>query len=144
MSIHEMLTFFDIKITLQWVHGHSDINGNNIADILAKQGSRKDQPDKPCSIETTQQLLKHDYNIEWLNRWATGKTGRVMFEEINKPMKQDPLNQLKNQSLIFQCRTSHCKLNEHLIESIHNIHQLVETATMLLSQFPMSCSTVKF
>ena len=57
MSIHEMLTSFDIKITLQWVPGHSDINGNNIADILAKQGSRKDQPNKPCSIETTQQLL---------------------------------------------------------------------------------------
>ena len=29
------------------------------------------------------------------NRWATGKTGRVMFAEIDKPLKPDPLNQLK-------------------------------------------------
>ena len=115
-SIHEMLTSYGIKISLQWVPGHSDIKGNNIADDLAKQGSRKDQPNKPCSMETTRQLLKQDSKMEWLNRWATGKTGRVMFNEMDKPMKQDPLNQLKreDQSLIFQFRTNHCKLNKHL------------------------------
>ena len=115
-TINDMLTSYEINLTLQWIPGHSDIIGNNTADHLAKQGSRQDQPDKPCSMETIRQLLKQDSKIEWLTRWATGKTGRVMFNEMEKPTKQDALNQLnrEDQSLIFQFRTGHCKLNKHL------------------------------
>ena len=115
-TTHEMLTSYEINLTLQWIPGHSDIIGNNTADHLAKQGSRKDQPNKPCSMETVRQLLKQDSKIEWLTRWATGNTGRVMFNEMDKPTKLDPLNQLnrEDQSLIFQFRTGHCKLNKHL------------------------------
>ena len=47
---------------------------------------------------------------------ATDKAYRVMFNEMHKPMKQDPLYLVKreDQSLNFQFRTNHCKLNQHL------------------------------
>ena len=50
--IDNLLTSYDIQVTLQWVPGHTDIRGNDYADRLAKQGASKEQPDKPCSYST--------------------------------------------------------------------------------------------
>ena len=58
---------------------------------------------------------------DWLNRWACGSTGRVMFKEMRP---QDAINQLdrQDQSLIFQFRTQHTRTNQHL-NRINPLHQ---------------------
>ena len=111
--IHNLLTSYDIQVTLQWVPGHADIRGNDHADRLAKQGAGKEQPDKLCSYTTTRQVLRNNFREIWYNRWAKGNTGRVMYKEMDKPKQQDPINQLSrpDQSLIFQFRTQHTQLN---------------------------------
>ena len=111
--IDNLLTSYDIQVTLQWVPGHTDIRGNDYADRLAKQGASKEQPDNPCSYSTIRQVLRNNFKEIWYNRWAMGNTGRVMYREMDKPKPLDPINQLSrpDQSLIFQFRTQHTKLN---------------------------------
>ena len=115
-KLDKLLTSFDINVTLQWIPGHSDIPGNETADLLAKAGTQKEHPEKSCSISTTTQILKNNFREEWLNRWTTGTTGRAMYAEMSKPNQSDPINNLnrQDQCIIFQFRTGHCKLNQHL------------------------------
>ena len=115
-SINNLLVSYDVKLTLQWIPGHSGIQGNEIADHLAKEGTQKEHPNKPCTMNTTSMILKNNFKEEWLYRWTVGTTGRVMYKEMTKPHKDDPINLLtrENQCTIFQFRTGHCKLNYHL------------------------------
>ena len=115
-AIDNLLVSYDTSVTLQWIPGHSDIPGNEYADKLAKEGTQKDQPSKPCSNSTVKQILRNNFREVWFNRWATGSTGRMMYSEMNKPRPHDKINSLSrpDQCIIFQFRTGHCKLNSHL------------------------------
>ena len=83
---------------------------------MAKEGAKKDQPTKPCSMQTVKQSLRNNSKEEWLNGWTNGFTGRTMYKYMNKPRPDDKINTLKreHQSMIFQLRTGHSKLNYHL------------------------------
>ena len=116
IDIHNLISAHSIQITLQWIPGHTDIHGNDIADRLAKEGAAKPQNSSPCNMNTARQLLKSQYNDIWLKRWENGTTGRRYFAERNRPQPKDDLNGLcrRSQSLIFQFRTGHAPVNYHL------------------------------
>ena len=61
-------------------------------------------------------MIRSNLKEEWLNSWATGSTGRSMYAHMAKPQSNDPINRLKrkDQSLIFQLRSKHAPLNQHL------------------------------
>ena len=123
-SMHILLDTFNINLNLQWIPGHTDIFGNEIADQLAKKGANKPQFDNPCSMNTAKRILRNQSKEEWLNRWAAGTTGRAVFKEKSKPNKNDNINKLfrPDQCRIFQFRTGHAKVNMHLnrIDPQHN------------------------
>ena len=78
---------------------------------------------KSLLLTTTFSYIMKD---DWLNRWACGSTGRVMFKEMAQSRPQDAINQLdrQGQSLIFQFRTQHTRTNQHLnrINPLHQTH----------------------
>ena len=90
--------------------------GNEIADHLAKCGAQKEQYDTAVTQETLKNILKNHSKEEWNKRWIRGTTGRSVFSEMTRPNSKDSINQLNraDQSLIFQLRTGHSKLNSHL------------------------------
>ena len=94
---------------MQWIPGHSDIPGNDIADTLAKTGSRQEQPPTKTTYETVKQIIRSNFKEEWLNEWAMGTTGRVLFQHMTTPNINDNLDKLsrKDQATIFRLRTQH-------------------------------------
>ena len=111
-----LITEHGVKLTLQWIPGHVNIQGNERADTLAKRGASCPQPDVPTSIENTKQTIRANKKEEWMNEWASGDTGRVMFQYMTTPKPKDSINELKrNESVtIFRLRTQHVPLNSHL------------------------------
>ena len=102
---------------------YSDSCGTNCSNYEAEKiGATKPQKIPPCTQNTIKQILKNNEKEDWLNRWACGSTGRVMFKEMAQPRPQDAINELErqDQSLIFQ----HTRTNQHLnrIDPLHQPH----------------------
>ena len=115
-NIDKLLAHYNIEIFLQWIPGHSGVHGNEKADVLAKQGSSREQPTKPTNMQTVRQIMRNNIKEEWLNRWTAGSTGRAMYREMTAPKKKDSINCLnrRDQCTIFQWRTTHARVNAHL------------------------------
>ena len=116
LETHELIETYGVEIAMQWIPGHSDIPGNDIADTLAKSGSRQEQPPSQTTYETVKQIIRSNFKEEWLNEWAMGTTGRVLFKHMTTPNINDNLDKLtrKDQATIFRLRTQHIPLNSHL------------------------------
>ena len=92
------------KVTLQWIPAHTGISGNEMVDLLAKQGSQQQQPNSKLTYQEVKTLIN--------NRRKT------MFQQKTNgynPSK-DPMYQLNRheQTTIFRLRTGHCGLRNHL------------------------------
>ena len=115
-SLHNLISKHQKRVVLQWIPAHTGIPGNERADALAKKGANLPQPDKPVTYSTCCQMIKSNMKEDWLNSWTTGNTGRPMYNHMTKPLLEDPINELRraDQCLIFQLRTQHVALNQHL------------------------------
>ena len=115
-SINNFIDTFAVRVTLQWIPGHINIPGNERADTLAKQGTRCTQPNIPVSYNTAKQIIKTNKKEEWLNGWATGTTGRCVFNQMTTPNPKDHTNtpQRREQVALFRLRSNHTLLNQHL------------------------------
>ena len=115
-NIHQLMYNYNTEVVLQWIPGHSGIQGNEAADKLAKQGAALPQPDNPVTYDTVKGMINSNIKEEWLNNWASNTTGRVLFTNMTRPNPRDPINKLPrgNQSTIFRLRTGHVPLNGFL------------------------------
>ena len=116
LCIHHLISKHNINLVLQWVPGHAGVPGNEMADELAKRGAALPQPEKPVNYQTACQMIRSNTKEEWMNTWAASNKGRPMYTHMNRPKRSDPINKLKrgDQSIIFQLRTKHIPLNNHL------------------------------
>ena len=62
------------QVTLQWIPSHCDVQGNEKADILAKEGSTKDQVDKSTTYKEAKTIIKAKQHTKWLQQHPQHKT----------------------------------------------------------------------
>ena len=99
LEINRFLHSYAVDLTLQWIPGHSDIQGNDRADTLAKRGATEVQTDRPASLQTAKNMIRTNNRHQWLTEWAMGTTGRRVFKHMATPNPKDALNSLTRPEL---------------------------------------------
>ena len=114
--ISNFINFHEVEVTLQWIPGHTNIPGNDRADLLAKRGAGNTQTKSSASITTARQTIKQHKKKIWLDQWANTTKGRPIFQHMPSPNPKDEINKLKRheQTTIFRLRSEHIQLNSHL------------------------------
>ena len=89
---------------LQWIPANTGINGNEVADQLAKEGSKKQQPKSKLSYQEEKTLIRNKRLDDFKHRNGGYNP------------QQDTLRFLisrHEQTMIFRLRTGHCRLCSH-------------------------------
>ena len=87
----------------QWIPAHTGIQGNEMADQLAKEGREKEQPHRICPTEKSKLLS------------IIKKKAIFHCKTEGYNPNQDAFHQLARhqQTIIFHFRAGHCRLNSH-------------------------------
>jgi hypothetical protein len=111
-----------ITVVISWVPGHHDIFGNDLADHLAKRGSR-DAPVRRgfTSAAFSGNLARRGLGEKWRQIWEIEKAlrPRADFHAANKipptirPKKLFHELDRKTFSRIVQCRTGHAHIGSY-------------------------------
>ena len=90
------------QVVVQWIPAHCGLAGNEEADRLAKEGSRKEQKSLPISYRECKTLIRRNF--------------QERFSEENGPQQEDEMQSLPRhqQTTIFRLRTGHCRLRAHM------------------------------
>ena len=70
LGINRLLHSYAVDLTLQWIPGHADIQGNDRADTLAKRGATEVQTNRPASLHTARNMIRRNNREQWLIEWA--------------------------------------------------------------------------
>ena len=89
---------------LQRIPAHTGIHGNEVADELAKEGSKKQQPKSKFSYQEAKMLIRNKKLADFKHRNGGYKP------------QQDTLRLLPRheQTMIFRLRKGHCRLRSHM------------------------------
>ena len=115
-SISNLITTHKVMVTLQWIPGHSRVQGNEKADELAKQGAKCHQKNVSATMNTAKQIIRQRKKEIWMKSWEESNNGRAVFAFMTAPNKNDSINKVtrKEQATIFRLRCRHIPLNQHL------------------------------
>ena len=92
-------------MTLQWVPGHNDIQGNEHADRLARAGlERKEGEELPASLSYLKRKLQEDVLVQWKTSWHN-LAERERGSTYNTNVQGDPRIRLKVDKLTTLKRT---------------------------------------
>ena len=107
-----------IKIEINWTPGHAEIEGNEIADRLTKQGAdeAEEMPDvtEAVTILDVKAAIRESGFEKWQKRWEASSTGGHLFEfRESVRARSMKSTDIKIQKIITQLRTGYCTLNEY-------------------------------
>ena len=102
-----------------WTHGHADIQGNEVADRLAKEAAKEAQDlDLNASVLTNQDIKNAARDIimdKWQDKWNISNTGREYLQYrpqiLPKPRFYFPDH--RGFILLLQLRTGYSQLNDY-------------------------------
>ena len=93
------------RVTLQWVPGHNDIQGNEHADRLARAGlKRKEGEELPASLSYLKRKLQENVLVQWKTSWHN-LAERERGSTYNTNVQGDPRIRLKVDKLTTLKRT---------------------------------------
>jgi ribonuclease HI/exonuclease III len=121
-SLNELLVSIDLlnpPPTFVWIPSHVDIHGNETADKLAKQGTKRATIDDILPLEIQEEFGNIDVYSQglWQNEYTASKTGndyRTLEPLVSNRMKYATTNRRK-ENVITRLRLGKCNLNQYLL-----------------------------
>ena len=114
-------------VNINWIPGHSDYNGNELADHLAKLGSKQDAPMLPIGPphKSLIHMIQSHYTLLHSNRWTNCSLSEHCRFPINAALSEVGFSMRKlaksistfsptNIRILTACLTGHNTLNYHL------------------------------
>lgn len=96
-------------VVLQWIPSHCNIHGNEIADLLAKEGSTKEQGDKSTTYAEAKTIIKaKQLQQKWKQEHPNYNSADAFY-----------LLTRREQVCVFRLRTGHNRLNHHMYNQLH-------------------------
>ena len=90
-------------VELQWVPAHCGLNGNEVADALAKRGAAEEQFDKTTTYAEEKTIIKSCQKTKWKKQHPNNNQADAYY----KLSRQE-------QVIIFRLRTDHNRLKHHI------------------------------
>jgi len=115
-TISKLYDMYHIHTQINWVPGHTDVEGNKIADSLAKAGSQLQQRTAtPTSLAWLHRQIKANRLDQWEEQWKTARKGASYKGEPQLKLDNAiiPLRKFDS-STIVQLRTGHGYFNSYL------------------------------
>lgn len=108
----------DIEIVLAWIPSHVNIDGNEKADLAAREGALTTlDPNTPVSLHDLKKFLIKQSKIMWNQKWLENPPQKLHQVRENLLTDYPPkLNNRKNQVVLSRIRIGHTNLTHiHLI-----------------------------
>ncbi|CAG2258159.1 unnamed protein product [Mytilus edulis] len=105
-------------VSIEWTPGHADIQGNELADQLAKKAAQEAEKIQSIPIFTKQDIqkgAKDSVMLKWQNRWDTSDKGRRYYafqQNVKNTLPKDkPSTEIYR--ITTSLRTGYCNLNSY-------------------------------
>ena len=93
------------RVIIQWIPGHSNIPGNDLADKYAKEVAQNGEPSlSPLSYNTAKAIIKREIKDPPPSHPTVSKT----YEHLSKK-EEGKVKTRKDAALLAQLRSGHCK-----------------------------------
>ena len=121
MDIQQSLNTLEesgVHVKIQWSPGYANIQGNEIADRLAKEAAKEaEEMTDDAGIATQSDVrsaARESVEIKWQRRWEVSEKGRhlYMYRPTVKLGKIEFCG-LRNQRALLQLQSGYCKLKEY-------------------------------
>ncbi|XP_070181840.1 uncharacterized protein [Littorina saxatilis] len=121
------------QTVIQWIPSHCNIQGNEEADRLAKEGGQLPQDEQEVTYEEAKTIVKEKQKRRWLHQ----------HPDYNKKDAYYLLPR-DDQVVIVRLRTGHCRLKHHLYTKFHigdSASCPCGTSPMTVQHFLQDCPT---
>ncbi|VDI25046.1 Hypothetical predicted protein [Mytilus galloprovincialis] len=114
----KVLKMNGIPLNFEWTPGHADIQGNDIADSLAKKGAKEAEKIEEPSEVTRQDIkraARESVLRKWQNQWESSQRGRNYYNYHQNVCQKIPkdLPSKWSFSITTSLRTGYCDLNDY-------------------------------
>jgi ribonuclease HI len=119
------------RVTFVWLPGHTNIEGNDVADFLSKEKRSNPVPDIIVPFELKETYAQVDQYImkKWQDRWDNGITGRIYHKIENKVSDKIKFSKdiRSDETTITRMRLGKCGLNFYLFKLKKHANGLCDT-----------------